>query len=203
MLKTTMGMLGEYEYDTVYNESDVPPITWAVYVGFLVINCVIIVNLLIGLAVDDIKGVQDKAALKRLAMQVDLALDVEKVLPLFLRKKFVTMTETVYPNRESYRSIWSFWHQTLATPAQVINDALYPAKSPIERIHKQQELLQCDVTKMKTRLKTLQTRTVRMEAMLKAILGHHGIDVKPEIHEDDAELKWDTSDDEADRYIVG
>ena len=63
-------MLGEYEYDTVYNESDVPPITWAVYVGFLVINCVIIVNLLIGLAVDDIKGVQDKAALKRLAMQV-------------------------------------------------------------------------------------------------------------------------------------
>ena len=47
MLKTTMGMLGEYEYDTVYNESEVPPITWAVYVGFLVINCVIIVNLLV------------------------------------------------------------------------------------------------------------------------------------------------------------
>ena len=49
MLKTTMGMLGEYEYDTVYNESDVPPITWAVYVGFLVINCVIIVNLLVSI----------------------------------------------------------------------------------------------------------------------------------------------------------
>ena len=47
MLKTTMGMLGEYEYDTVYNESDVPPLTWAVYVAFLVINCVIIVNLLV------------------------------------------------------------------------------------------------------------------------------------------------------------
>ena len=57
-----------------------------------------------------------------------MALDVEKVLPLFLRKKLVTMTETVYPNRERYRSIWSFWHQTLATPAQVINDALYPAR---------------------------------------------------------------------------
>ena len=53
---------------------------------------------------------------------------MEKVLPLFLRKKLVTMTETVYPNRERYRSIWSFWHQTLATPAQVINDALYPAR---------------------------------------------------------------------------
>lgn len=56
---------------------------------------------------------------------------------------------------------------------------------------------------MKTRLKILQTRTVRLEAMLKAILGHHGIDVKPEIDEDDAELKWDASDDEVDRYITG
>ena len=56
---------------------------------------------------------------------------------------------------------------------------------------------------MKTRLKTLQTRTVRLEAMLKAILGHHGIDVKPEIDEDDAQHKWDTSDDEGDRYNTG
>lgn len=76
-------------------------------------------------------------------------------------------------------------------------------QSPIERIQKQQEVLQYDVTKMKTRLKTLQTRTVRLEAMLKAVLSHHGIDVKPEIDEDDAELKWNPSDDEADRYIAG
>lgn len=63
-------------------------------------------------------------------------------------------------------------------------------------MHKQQELLQEDVTKMKTRLKTLQTRTVRLEAMMKAMLGHHGIKIEPEIDEDDAELKWDSSDDE-------
>ena len=31
---------------------------------------IIVMNLLIGLAVDDIKGVQDQAVLKRLAMQV-------------------------------------------------------------------------------------------------------------------------------------
>lgn len=76
------------------------------------------------------------------------------------------------------------------------------SQSPIEKVQRQQELLQCDVTKMKTRLKTLQTRTVRLEVMLKAILGHHGIDVKPEIDEDDAELKWDTSDEESNRYFT-
>ena len=47
MLKTTMGMLGEYEYDTVYNDNDVPPVTWALYLSFLVINCLIIMNLLV------------------------------------------------------------------------------------------------------------------------------------------------------------
>ena len=47
MLKTTMGMLGEYEYDTVYNDNEVPPVTWVLYVTFLVINCIIIMNLLV------------------------------------------------------------------------------------------------------------------------------------------------------------
>lgn len=47
MLKTTMGMLGEYEYDTVYNDNEVPPVTWVLYLAFLVINCIIIMNLLV------------------------------------------------------------------------------------------------------------------------------------------------------------
>ena len=47
MLKTTMGMLGEYEYDTVYNDNEVPPVTWVLYLTFLVINCIIIMNLLV------------------------------------------------------------------------------------------------------------------------------------------------------------
>ena len=42
------------------------------FVVFLVLLTVLIMNLLVGLAVDDIKGVQDKAVLKRLAMQVQL-----------------------------------------------------------------------------------------------------------------------------------
>lgn len=40
-------MLGEYEYDTVYNDHVVPPVTWILYVAFLVTNCVIIMNLLV------------------------------------------------------------------------------------------------------------------------------------------------------------
>ena len=54
-----------------------------------------------GLAVDDIKTVQDNAMLSRLAMQVNLNLDVEKMLPDFLRRRFVVRQETVRPNKRS------------------------------------------------------------------------------------------------------
>ena len=56
---------------------------------------VIVVNLLIGLAVDDIKAVQDQAILKRLAMQVELVLDVERLLPNFLLRRLTKQKEVI------------------------------------------------------------------------------------------------------------
>ena len=74
----------------------------------------------VGLAVDDIKGIQDAAVLKRLALQVhhsvivmvcmymymytyfqvELALSVEELLPIGLRRYFITEEFTVVPNRK-------------------------------------------------------------------------------------------------------
>ena len=56
---------------------------------------IIVVNLLIGLAVDDIKAVQDKAILKRLAMQVELVLDTERLLPNFILRRFTRSREEI------------------------------------------------------------------------------------------------------------
>jgi len=179
LLKTTMGMLGEYEYDTVYNEHVVPPVTWVLYVAFLVTNCIIIMNLLVGLAVDDIKGVQEKAVLKRLAMQVDLALDVEKALPAMLRQRFATTQEEIYPNANKYWTIWSFWNQTV-TPARAINEAMNPEKTPIEKLQNHQEALKDEVMTVKSKLKAVLDHTTQLEAMMKALMKHHGISVEEE-----------------------
>ena len=84
MVKTSVMMIGEFEYTTVFegfNEAITADeihdtklyysgITYAVFVTFLILMSIIIMNLLVGLAVDDIKAVQDQAILKRLAMQV-------------------------------------------------------------------------------------------------------------------------------------
>ena len=54
----------------------------------------------VGLAVDDIKTVQDNAVLSRLAMQVTLILDVERILPDCIRRRFIVKQQTIYPNEK-------------------------------------------------------------------------------------------------------
>ena len=69
--------------------------TLALFFIFVVVMTIIVMNLLVGLAVDDIKAVQDTANLKRLAMLVTLSLDVEMLLPEFIRRKIIIRKEFV------------------------------------------------------------------------------------------------------------
>ena len=48
-------------------------VSYLVFLIFVVIMTILIMNLLVGLAVDDIKLVQEQAVLKRMAMQVSLS----------------------------------------------------------------------------------------------------------------------------------
>ncbi len=93
-------MIGEFEYEGIFHSDlgpQYPDVTFGFFVGFLVVMSIIIVNLLVGLAVDDIKAVQDQAVLKRLAMQVEQVLDVERMLPTIILRKF-TVHKDKMPN---------------------------------------------------------------------------------------------------------
>ena len=76
MIKTGVMMIGEFEYTSIFFENEnVPSGSWRsvtlfFFVVFAIVMSIIIMNLLVGLAVDDIKAVQDTAALQRMAMQV-------------------------------------------------------------------------------------------------------------------------------------
>ncbi len=66
-------MIGEFEFEAIFFPKEnlaFPISTTLLFILFLVIMAIIIMNLLVGLAVDDIKAVQEQAVLKRLAMQV-------------------------------------------------------------------------------------------------------------------------------------
>ena len=53
----------------IFSQPVYETVTYLLFVAFLVIMSILIMNLLVGLAVDDIKAVQDQAVLKRLGMQ--------------------------------------------------------------------------------------------------------------------------------------
>ena len=76
LIKTTVMMVGEFEFNDLFfpGEADsrlpYPNVTIWLFAAFVIIMAIIIMNLMVGLAVDDIKAVQEEASLKRLAMLV-------------------------------------------------------------------------------------------------------------------------------------
>ncbi|RCN36187.1 ankyrin repeat protein [Ancylostoma caninum] len=78
VLKTAVMMIGEFEFTAIFHGDDNshlerlfgPTIAYPLFLFFCVIMTILLMNLLVGLAVDDIKSVQEKAELKRLSMQV-------------------------------------------------------------------------------------------------------------------------------------
>ncbi len=129
LLKTMVMMLGEVDFGAIFvtnidyhgirpsPEMPFPPYTLVCFLVFACVMSIIIMNLMVnifshywpeityvtqfqvGLAVDDIKSVQDNAVVQRLEMQVHLNLDIEKRLPMWLRRKLTVRGETLHPNK--------------------------------------------------------------------------------------------------------
>merc|ERR1712223_2294129 len=99
-------MTGEFEYEGLITDTNFPEVTYAFFVVFMIINAIIVVNLLIGLAVDDIQAVQDNAILKRLAMQVELVLDVERMLPNIMLRRLTQQKEVISHKPKKWWDVW-------------------------------------------------------------------------------------------------
>lgn len=77
IIKTMTMTTGEFEFDTIFQQGgdsteDVPffPVSVILWIIFIILMPILLTNLLVGLAVDDIKGIQEAATLKRLELQV-------------------------------------------------------------------------------------------------------------------------------------
>lgn len=184
IVKTGVMMIGEFDFDNIFNEDDVkvPAVTWFLFIVFLIIMTLILMNLLIGLAVDDIKGVQEQAALERQAMLVDLAMDVEKALPRKIRKRLVPERQVIRPNQ--YTGFARYWYSQPIT-SQDIQTALKPNKSALEKLNDRTEELQESVQGVKNRLKTLQCNQEELHKMLVGIVKKLEAIVEGDDDEDD------------------
>ncbi|KAL7835585.1 hypothetical protein SRHO_G00279320 [Serrasalmus rhombeus] len=77
-----------------------PEITYVIFVLFVLLMPILLMNLMIGLAVGDIAEVQRNATLKRIAMQINLHTNLEEKLPYWFMKRVDKPSITIYPNRK-------------------------------------------------------------------------------------------------------
>ncbi|CAB3409070.1 unnamed protein product [Caenorhabditis bovis] len=148
-LKTTVMMIGEFEFTGIFfgdnslHEEKMfgtahATVAYVIFFFFSIIMTILLMNLLVGLAVDDIKGVQEKAELKRLAMQVDLCLQIEASAYLLRRRRrYATSRYGSYPygklNQGSWAACWSQFRKRfgLNKTEEAEMDALYEYESEI------------------------------------------------------------------------
>ena len=98
LVKVLVMMAGEIEYENfVYENGSAlfPGTSHMMILFFVVLISIILMNLLVGLAVSDIQGLQKSAGLDRLVRQTELISHIESMLftrlLLFLPKKFLSM----------------------------------------------------------------------------------------------------------------
>uniref|UniRef100_A0AAQ5XHU8 Ion transport domain-containing protein n=1 Tax=Amphiprion ocellaris TaxID=80972 RepID=A0AAQ5XHU8_AMPOC len=111
IMQTFVMMVGELNYQNNFLDANLNhelpfgPLTYFIFVSFVLLMPILLVNLMIGLAVGDIAEVQRNAALKRIAMQIDLHTALEDKLPYWFMKRVDKPSVIVYPNRKCSRQI--------------------------------------------------------------------------------------------------
>nr|XP_053632799.1 transient receptor potential cation channel subfamily A member 1-like [Cherax quadricarinatus] len=80
LVKTLMMMIGEIDYSNLMEDLEMPIITCLFLVLFLFLVCVLMANLLIGLAVNDIPDLQRQGKIKRLSKQASYLVSYEKLM---------------------------------------------------------------------------------------------------------------------------
>ena len=86
LIKTFVMMIGEFEFEGIFTDNDPFPVYSAIlFIVFVLIMSIIIMNLLVGLAVDDIKEIQENAELEKLSMHVSIQLQLMNMHSICLR----------------------------------------------------------------------------------------------------------------------
>ncbi|XP_072178435.1 uncharacterized protein [Diadema setosum] len=100
--------------------------TYIMLTVFLVVMSILMMNLLVGLAVDDIHAIQEKAKLHRLKMQVEMVLEVQQTLPICIWRRAVIQRQRVYINKgrlmaklRKWRSVFNWIMRDLVKASRI------------------------------------------------------------------------------------
>ncbi|XP_005362408.1 transient receptor potential cation channel subfamily A member 1 [Microtus ochrogaster] len=164
LIQTFSMMLGDINYRDAFlepflkKELAYPVLTFGQLIAFTMFVPIVLMNLLIGLAVGDIAEVQKHAALKRIAMQVELHTNLEKKLPLWFLRKVDQQYTVVYPNRPRHGRMLRFFHYFLCT------------QETRQEAPNTDMCLEIEILKQKYRLKDLTSLLEKQHELIKLII---------------------------------
>nr|XP_014015359.1 unnamed protein product [Salmo salar] len=160
-------MVGELNYQSnildIYldNKLPFPLLTFYMFVMFVILMPILLMNMMIGLAVGDIAEVKRTAALKRIAMQIELHTNLEEKMPYWLLKRVDQSFFTIYPNRKcSKASILYFWSQGEENEARTRLMTNSSNSTPVE----------AELRKQKYRLKEISSVLEKQHDLMKLMI---------------------------------
>lgn len=86
LVKTTVMMMGEFEYSGLFEEPEdgqlkrLPATSRVIFLLFVILASIVLMNLMVGLAVSDIQGLQQEGHVRRLEKQAEFLRQLEKVI---------------------------------------------------------------------------------------------------------------------------
>ncbi|XP_044151009.1 transient receptor potential cation channel subfamily A member 1 isoform X1 [Bufo gargarizans] len=167
LMQTFTMMLGDINYHDsflepfLHDQIEIPILTFLHLIIFTLLIPILLMNLLIGLAVGDIAEVQRNAALKRIAMQVNLHTNLEKKLPFWFLKRVDQVVSIVYPNQPR---IWG-----VAIQSNMFRYFLACEDFRVEAPNNDAPM-EVELWKQKNRLKDLSTIMQKQHELIKLII---------------------------------
>ncbi|CAI8040068.1 Transient receptor potential cation channel subfamily A member 1 homolog [Geodia barretti] len=164
LLKTLSMTTGELETDPIFFSTPsvvtYPVITYLLWIVFLIIMPILLQNLLVGLAVDDIKGVQEKAALKKEALQIGFTLDVLSRLPKVIVRWRNKRSYTQTWGKGPFEKFWKWLNGSYWKPELKLNSS--KEYSVAQKVDKMVEV----VYSMEKRMQQLNEQCTKLEKMM-------------------------------------
>ncbi|XP_002741541.2 transient receptor potential cation channel subfamily A member 1-like [Saccoglossus kowalevskii] len=102
VMKVIVMTLGELDYTDIFYAEDLAPFdvtAHVLFVIFIFLMPIVLMNLLVGIAVGDIDKVQKNAYLEKIEMDVDFIERIETNVPKVIQKCLYVRTETDEPNK--------------------------------------------------------------------------------------------------------
>ncbi|KAK9527797.1 hypothetical protein VZT92_014329 [Zoarces viviparus] len=181
VMQTFVMMVGELNYQSnfldAYLKNELPFgfLTYFIFVQFVMLMPILLVNLMIGLAVGDIAEVQRNAALKRIGMQIELHTTLEDKLPYWFMKRVDKPFLIIYPNR---RCSGNYIKQLLIGEEENID-----VWNRLQVKSKSCSVIENELRKQKCRVKEMSSMMEKQHNLLKLIIQKMEITSEADEHD--------------------